>query len=66
MSEVRAAKPKVVWLLGADADAITREDLPEDCFVIYQVIVSLFFSGERGGGQQVSTEPLKLNKQIIF
>ena len=38
VSEVRAAKPKVLWLLGADAGAITREDLPADCFVIYQVI----------------------------
>ena len=37
VSEVRAAKPKVLWLLGADAGAITREDLPADCFVIYQV-----------------------------
>merc|ERR1740128_179796 len=36
VSEVRAAKPKVLWLLGADAGAITREDLPADCFVIYQ------------------------------
>merc|ERR1719472_247957 len=36
VSEVREAKPKVVWLLGADAGAITREDLPKDCFVIYQ------------------------------
>merc|ERR1719166_551338 len=36
VAEVRAAKPKVLWLLGADAGAITREDLPEDCFIIYQ------------------------------
>merc|ERR1740131_586803 len=36
VAEVRAAKPKVLWLLGADAGAITREDLPADCFVIYQ------------------------------
>ena len=36
VAEVRQAKPKVLWLLGADAGAITREDLPEDCFVIYQ------------------------------
>ena len=32
-----AAKPKVVWLLGADSGALKREDLPADCFVIYQV-----------------------------
>merc|ERR1711990_778309 len=36
VAEAREAKPKVVWLLGADAGAITREDLPKDCFVIYQ------------------------------
>ena len=37
VAEVVAAKPKVVWLLGADSGALKREDLPEDCFVIYQV-----------------------------
>jgi len=36
VAEVREAKPKVLWLLGADSGAVTREDLPEDCFVIYQ------------------------------
>merc|ERR1712142_1223725 len=36
VSEVKAAKPRVLWLLGADAEAVTREDLPEDCFVIYK------------------------------
>ena len=36
MSEVRQSKPKVLWLLGADAGALTRQDLPSDCFVIYQ------------------------------
>jgi len=33
--EALAAKPKVLWLHGADAGAITREDIPDDCFVIY-------------------------------
>ena len=41
VGEARNAKPKVVWLLGADAEAITREDLPQDCFVIYQVFEKL-------------------------
>ena len=36
VAEVREAKPKVLWLLGADAGALSREDLPEDCYVIYQ------------------------------
>lgn len=33
---IRANPPKVLFLLGADEGAITREDLPKDCFVIYQ------------------------------
>merc|ERR1712107_630221 len=36
VSDVRAVKPRVLWLLGVDSGAISREDLPEDCFVIYQ------------------------------
>jgi len=36
VAEARDAKPKVLWLLGADGEAVTRDDLPEDCFVIYQ------------------------------
>merc|ERR1712037_907547 len=36
VAEVVAAKPKVLWLLGADSGALKREDLPEDCFIIYQ------------------------------
>ena len=45
-ADLRAAKPRVLWLLGADAGAITRADLPEDCFVIYQVCVLGRFSIE--------------------
>ena len=37
VAEVVAAKPKVLWLLGADSGALKREDIPEDCFIIYQV-----------------------------
>jgi len=36
VSEAKAAKPRVLWLLGADAGVVTREELPEDCFIIYQ------------------------------
>merc|ERR1712029_930634 len=36
VAEARNAKPKVLWLLGADSEALTRDDIPEDCFVIYQ------------------------------
>ena len=35
-SAAREAQPKVLWLLGADGEAVTREELPKDCFVIYQ------------------------------
>lgn len=33
---IRANPPKVLYLLGADEGTITRADLPEDCFIIYQ------------------------------
>ncbi|KAG9477189.1 hypothetical protein GDO78_002536 [Eleutherodactylus coqui] len=33
---IRKNPPKVLFLLGADAGCITRQDLPKDCFVIYQ------------------------------
>ncbi|NWY92816.1 NDUS1 oxidoreductase, partial [Loxia curvirostra] len=33
---IRKGAPKVLYLLGADAGAITRQDLPEYCFIIYQ------------------------------
>ena len=34
-SELRDRKPKVVFLLGADEDTVTRNDLPNDAFVVY-------------------------------
>jgi len=33
---VRDMKPEVVYLLGADSGSISKEDLPEGAFVIYQ------------------------------
>ncbi|XP_043931795.1 NADH-ubiquinone oxidoreductase 75 kDa subunit, mitochondrial [Protopterus annectens] len=36
VSEIRKNPPKVLFLLGADAGSITRQDLPKDCFIIYQ------------------------------
>ncbi|NXM39313.1 NDUS1 oxidoreductase, partial [Gymnorhina tibicen] len=33
---IRKNPPKVLYLLGADSGCITRQDLPKDCFVIYQ------------------------------
>lgn len=37
VAAVREQRPKVVYLLGADEGAITREDLSSDTIVIYQV-----------------------------
>lgn len=36
VEEVFAKKPKVLYLLGADANVIRREDIGNDTFVIYQ------------------------------
>ena len=36
VSYIRENKPKVLYLLGADEGAITKSDIPSDCFVIYQ------------------------------
>jgi len=36
VSSILEAKPDVLYLLGSDAGAITREDLPPNAFVIYQ------------------------------
>ncbi|XP_032880238.1 NADH-ubiquinone oxidoreductase 75 kDa subunit, mitochondrial [Amblyraja radiata] len=33
---IRKTPPKVLFLVGADNGCITRQDLPKDCFVIYQ------------------------------
>ncbi|NXU10038.1 NDUS1 oxidoreductase, partial [Pardalotus punctatus] len=33
---IRKSPPKVLYLLGADSGCITRQDLPKDCFIIYQ------------------------------
>lgn len=36
VSALRQAKPEVVYLLGADAGAVSRSDFAKDAFVIYQ------------------------------
>ncbi|XP_022109177.1 NADH-ubiquinone oxidoreductase 75 kDa subunit, mitochondrial-like [Acanthaster planci] len=33
---IREKPPKVLFLLGADGGTVTRADLPEDCFIVYQ------------------------------
>ncbi|XP_029462187.1 NADH-ubiquinone oxidoreductase 75 kDa subunit, mitochondrial isoform X2 [Rhinatrema bivittatum] len=33
---IRKNPPKVLFLLGADAGCITHQDLPRECFIIYQ------------------------------
>jgi NADH dehydrogenase (ubiquinone) Fe-S protein 1 len=34
--KIRDAKPKVLFMLGADEGVVSRSDLAKDCFVIYQ------------------------------
>lgn len=36
VDDVIASKPKVLFLLGADDNKITRDNLPSDCVIIYQ------------------------------
>lgn len=36
IDDILAAKPKVVFLLGADAGLVTPDKLPIDCTIIYQ------------------------------
>lgn len=36
VDEVLAKKPKVLYLLGADSNVISRENIGNDTFVIYQ------------------------------
>lgn len=36
VQHLRDNPPKVLFLLGADEQAIDRSDLPKDCFVVYQ------------------------------
>lgn len=36
VESIRKAPPKVLFLLGADRECITRQDLPKDCMIIYQ------------------------------
>lgn len=33
---IRDTPPKVLFLLGADENAVSKQDLPKDCFIIYQ------------------------------
>ena len=33
---IRQNPPSVLYMLGADEGAITRDQIPKDCFVIYQ------------------------------
>lgn len=33
---IKKNPPKLLFLLGADAGCITRQDLPKDSFIIYQ------------------------------
>ncbi|GLV43195.1 NADH dehydrogenase (ubiquinone) 75 kDa subunit [Carabus blaptoides fortunei] len=35
VASIRDSQPKVLFMLGADEGAITRDDIPKDCFVVY-------------------------------
>jgi NADH dehydrogenase (ubiquinone) Fe-S protein 1 len=35
VTEVLASQPKVLFLLGADGGAVSKESIPKDCFVVY-------------------------------
>lgn len=52
VADIRNNPPKVLFLLGADEGAITREDLPKDTIIIYQVwrfmLLYLFAIGRFG------------------
>lgn len=37
VAKLKAAPPKVLFLLGADEGSVSRKDLPPETFVIYQV-----------------------------
>lgn len=38
VEELRKNPPKVLFLYGADEKTLKKEDLPADCFIIYQGI----------------------------
>ena len=33
---IRENPPKILFLLGADEQVLSRQDLPTDCFIVYQ------------------------------
>ena len=41
VAALREKPPKFLYLLGADEQAVTREDLPKDCFIVYQGLCCL-------------------------
>jgi len=46
VQHIRDNPPRILFLLGADEQAITRQELPKDCFIVYQGILfslSMFF-----------------------
>ena len=35
-SDIKESKPEFLYMLGADEGAVSRNDLPSNCFVVYQ------------------------------
>lgn len=52
---IRQNPPKVLFMLGADEGVLTRDDLPKDCFIIYQGRRFLGWWGGGGGGEYIYT-----------
>ena len=71
---IREKPPKVLLMVGADEGALSREDLPNDCFVIYQGIRDLDLLRQQGrdhvsnlniGVVFFSILPSKLNVELL-
>lgn len=52
VADIHNNPPKVLFLLGADEGAITREDLPKDTIIIYQVEFHPLLCGSFGNGKE--------------
>ena len=42
---LRERSPKFLYMLGADEQALTRDDLPKDCFIVYQGLCLCHING---------------------
>ena len=54
---IRQSPPNVLYLLGADAGVVSRENLPKDCFIIYQGISGSYMYQDKKGYSNASVVP---------